>query len=339
MHIQQCSSEIKSKRKWTSPYPQPRPSLLCDFTTTFTQFTIWANCVVKDVNQCIPTWSMKVAVLNRNLTLRPKDVCSRRQWLHQWLCLGLHGLRRKGLGLKSVHSGNGIHPGAEVHVWRADGMWHILGREENHASPPVTGEPREHPCGDQRCLLRYRQAGRCGSSTPSDICGESESPLMLIHSVTAKACFVDDHCKETLNERWVRQMKGRGWADYFSCGTFYLRGFTSTSFPNKRYKSFYIYHKSTIYNRSTRAGQIATLCASLSTSLSITPRYHWPCSTWAAPAPTGQHSWSARDLPPQGIDFIWFNKQQYEHLIQDGGQQEGDEGAWRDLQMWNEKLP
>lgn len=137
MHIQQCSSEIKSKSKWTSPHPKPRPSLLCAFTTTFTQFTMWANCVVKDVNQCIPTWSMKVAVLSRNLMLGPKDVCSRRQWLHQWLCLGLHGLRRKGLSLKSVHSGNGIHPGAEVHVWRAGGMWHILGREENHASPAV----------------------------------------------------------------------------------------------------------------------------------------------------------------------------------------------------------
>lgn len=28
-----------------------------------------------------------------------------------------------------------------------------------------------------------------------------------------------------------------------------------------------------------------------------------------------------------------------QHQIQDGGQQEADEGAWRDPQMWNEKLP
>lgn len=28
-----------------------------------------------------------------------------------------------------------------------------------------------------------------------------------------------------------------------------------------------------------------------------------------------------------------------QHQIQDGGQQEADEGAWRNPQMWNEKLP
>lgn len=43
--------------------------------------------------------------------------------------------------------------------------------------------------------------------------------------------------------------------------------------------------------KNTRTGQISTLYAILSTSLSITLRYNLPCSAWTALTLTGQPSW------------------------------------------------
>lgn len=38
--------------------------------------------------------------------------------------------------------------------------------------------------------------------------------------------------------------------------------------------------------------------AILSTSLTITLRYHLPCCSWTAPTPTGRHSWPCAYDPP-----------------------------------------
>lgn len=77
---------------------------------------------------------------------------------------------------------------------------------------------------------------------------------------------------------------------YHWVGVAPLRPYTSDI--NKRHKTFYIYNKL----KSTRAGQISTLYAVLSASLSITLRYL--CHVlpvlfllWQA-KPQGQHSWS-----------------------------------------------
>jgi hypothetical protein len=49
---------------------------------------------------------------------------------------------------------------------------------------------------------------------------------------------------------------------------------------------------------STRAGQILTLYAILSTPLSITLKYNLPCFVWATPTLTGRSSWlCSHDLP------------------------------------------
>lgn len=91
-------------------------------------------------------------------------------------------------------------------------------------------------------------------------------------------------------------------------------------FPNKRHKPLLFI----ISFNSTRAGQIPTLSAIWSTSLSTTLCYNSPCLVWAFPTPTGQSSWPCSHNSPNVrhplLSFVLLSSRPYDFSIRSQAQ-------------------